>query len=153
TTRTTWAATVVAAPASSTPAIGVTRATMPASAPRRRRRPAFDSTRPLFTRTGASRCSIAQGPVEKGRHLTTTHEIVRAEPIDRRGITTTSHTRRGKTIDVTLEDASVVVDELVAATAVRVSQRADQERRHLTTSHEIVRAEPIVRRGIAATSD
>src|SRR5690606_29251061 len=142
TTRTTWAATVVAAPASSAPASGVTRATMPASAPRRRRRPAFDSTRASLTRTGPYGCSIAQGPVEEGGHLAPGHIVVRAEPRIRRRIAPTGHTRRRQTIDITLEHAPVVIDELVPTTALVETQPTHQQLRHLTTSHTIVRAEP-----------
>src|SRR5690606_40815409 len=56
-------------------------------------------------------------------------------------------------IDVTIEDGAVLMNHLVSGALVGAAQRADQKRRHLTTSHEIVRAEPIVDGWVAATSD
>src|SRR5690606_5603998 len=94
-----------------------------------------------------------QRPHQERRHLTASHVIVRAEPRIRRRIAPTGHTRRRQTIDITLEHARVVIDELVPTTVIGVTQRTHQERRHLTTSHVIVRAEPIVDGWIAATSD
>src|SRR5690606_40578075 len=110
----------------------VTRATMPASAPRRRRRPAFDSTRASFTRTGPSRCSLAQGPVEECGHLAPGHVVVRAEPVVLRRVAPTGNTCRRQTVEVCLEDMPVVVDELVPAAVLRIAHRSRQERLRLT---------------------
>src|SRR5690606_525586 len=101
----------------------------------------------------ASVVGLAQRTDQERRHLAPGHVVVRAEPIVLRRVAPTGNTCRRQAIDVTLEDASVVVDELVPAAVVGVTQRTHQERRHLTTSHVVVRAEPIVLGRIAATSD
>src|SRR5690606_40377400 len=82
------------------------------------------------------------GPVEEGGHLAPGHIVVRAEPRVRRRIAPSGHTRRRQTIDITLEHAPVVIDELVPTTALVETQPTHQQLRHLTTSHTIVRAEP-----------
>lgn len=91
--------------------------------------------------------------MEEGRHLTPCHEIIGTEPIVGRRVATPGHTSRRKAIDITLEHVTVVIDELVPAAVVGVPERPHKERRHLTTGHVVVGAEPVVDRRITASSD
>src|SRR5690606_2808501 len=62
------------------------------------------------------------------------------------------HAGTEEPLDVALEDRAVVVDEVVPA-LIAVRKRPGEERRHLTTGHEMIRAEQVVTRWVAPSGD
>ncbi len=86
---------------------------------------------------------LVESPSQKRRHLPSGHEVIWAEPVVGRRVTSFGHPGRGEFVDVVLEKVAVVVEEQVAATVVGVTQRPDQECGHLASGDKVVGTEQV----------
>src|SRR5690606_18899818 len=96
---------------------------------------------------------VPRGRAEQGRHPAAGDVVVRAEAVVLWGVAAAGDVGCAEPVDVTFEDAVVVVVEVVAASGVRVAQRPNQECRHLSTGHVVVGTETIIVRRVTAAWD